>query len=532
MRQRSLLAGGSLLLAVLLSVEALGQQTHPAGGPIVGMYVHQHWSYNHPYAARTWTLDDWHGYAEGLSRLGYNTFLIWPMIETMPSPLTASDRAAIEKYRRVIEMLHGEFRMRVYFALCPNVGVMDEVAARYTVENRPFFQCDTRVNPADAPALADLLARREQLLRPLADVDGVAIIDSDPGGYAGSTNAEFVHLLGEHRKMLNRLRPGIELYYWMHAGWEAYSNFYATGSLILGSDAEHEDALRRLKDLNPEPWGVANGLAYARKLGIESRVVSFNYGLIEGEPSFPFTGFSPKQVSKGAAAEAPRGVMGNAQTHCIQLPNTLAFVRGAMGRTVSDEEYVQFADQLVVGHGPLIVRAWRLLQTSDAATMREVASQLETLAGQRLETGRLKGLLFGDPQRFLIDLVMQLRLKAACDEFCAASERRQDIAEPFARFITAARLWQGRHGYKNYWYWPRLAEALRRLESPPVNAILDQLLSLPTPFERMPGGTPFERVRNGLRASETFTPRLLDAMDVALRERTSTRPDAPATKSR
>lgn len=33
-----------------------------APAKIIGMYVHQHWSYNHPYCARTWTLEDWRGY--------------------------------------------------------------------------------------------------------------------------------------------------------------------------------------------------------------------------------------------------------------------------------------------------------------------------------------------------------------------------------------------------------------------------------------------------------------------------------------
>lgn len=47
----------------------------------------------------------------------------------------------------------------------------------------------------------------------------------------------------------------------------------------------------RLKALNPEPWGIANGLPYAEKLGLADRVVSFNYGRIEGEPSFPLTNF-------------------------------------------------------------------------------------------------------------------------------------------------------------------------------------------------------------------------------------------------
>src|SRR5579863_6647320 len=59
---------------------------------VIGMYVHQHWPYKHPYAARTWTLEDWRGYAGGLKKIGYNTIMIWPMLETMPEPLTPSDR--------------------------------------------------------------------------------------------------------------------------------------------------------------------------------------------------------------------------------------------------------------------------------------------------------------------------------------------------------------------------------------------------------------------------------------------------------
>ena len=63
------------------------------GTKMVGMYVHQHWPYNRPYAARTWTLDDWRGYADGLCKLGYNAVMIWPMLETMPDPPTPSDQA-------------------------------------------------------------------------------------------------------------------------------------------------------------------------------------------------------------------------------------------------------------------------------------------------------------------------------------------------------------------------------------------------------------------------------------------------------
>src|ERR1700760_711964 len=48
---------------------------------ILGIYVHEGWPYNRPYAARTWTVEDWRGYADGLSKLGFNTIIIWPAIE-------------------------------------------------------------------------------------------------------------------------------------------------------------------------------------------------------------------------------------------------------------------------------------------------------------------------------------------------------------------------------------------------------------------------------------------------------------------
>lgn len=301
----------------------------PAPKKLVGMYVHQHWPYNRPYAARTWTLEDWRGYADGLVKLGYNTILVWPMIETMPEPLTPSDQEQLAKTAKVIDMLHGEFGMQVWLALCPNVGVDDREASKATAWKRHFFYCDTRVNPGDPAAMQQLMARREKLLRPLAKVDAISIIDSDPGGYPGSTGAEFVNLLAEHRKLFDRLRPGIELVYWMHVGWEGYCRFYQTGKFSWGTPQEQVDVLTRLKALNPEPWGLANGLDHAKKVGIQSRVVSFSYGRIEGEPSFPLTNFGGDTAYQGGKDATSRGLMGNAQTHCVQLPNTFAFARGS-----------------------------------------------------------------------------------------------------------------------------------------------------------------------------------------------------------
>jgi hypothetical protein len=194
---------------------------------LLGIYIHQHWSYNHPYAARTWTFEDWRGYAEGLHHLGYNAVMIWPVLETMPDPPTASDLAHIDKIRRVIDMLQNDFGMRVHIAMCPNV-VPNGDAGKATFEKRRFFYTDKRIDPRDQQAMDDMLRAREKLLRPLAKADAITIIDSDPGGYPGSTNQDFINLLLAHRRILNRLRPGIELNYWPHAGWPAYSRYYAT----------------------------------------------------------------------------------------------------------------------------------------------------------------------------------------------------------------------------------------------------------------------------------------------------------------
>ncbi len=491
--------------------------TQPAG-KIIGMYVHQHWPYNHPYAARTWSLEDWRGYAEGMQRIGYNTFLVWPMLETMPEPLTPSDEASLAKMKRVIDMLHNEMHMRVYLTLCPNVGCRDAEAAKATCEKRHFFYCDTRVNPGDPAALKRLIDRREKLLRPLAAADGVAIIDSDPGGYPGSTSAEFVNLLVEHRKMFERVRPGIELWYWMHVGWEGYCRFYQSGRFSWGTPEEQIDALTRLKAANPEPWGLANGLQYAEKLGMADRVISFNYGRIEGEPSFPMTNFGGDSAYTGGQGATARGVMGNAQTHCVQLPNTFAFARGATGQPLSDADYLQFADDLLAGQGPLIVEAWQTLAGRNPAAMRAVAQRLAQLPEHALKPGPLKGLLFGSAQRFVSDLVMQLRLRAACVSLDAALQGGSGVKEALQQLADTASVWQQQHGYENAWWWPELDQALRKLHSPALDAVIDTQFSIESGPDPKSSESPFEQVQGRLRRTESYTTRLIAALKQAAEE--------------
>ncbi len=500
------IAMGMLLLCVWLNTSGTSHaEEGTSQKKIIGMYVHQHWSYHYPYAARTWTVEDWEGYVDGLNRLGFNTIKIWPMLETMPKPLTESDVANLEKIRQVIDVIHAK-GMRVMIALCPNVVANSAVAKQMDFEDRIFFYCDLRVNPADREAVDRMIRWREELFRPLAKVDSVAIIDSDPGGYPGSNNQEFVDLLVEHRKMFDRLRPGIELLYWLHAGWPGYCRYYETGKFAFSKETEFLDALTKLHAANPEPWGLAGNIRYAKMAKLTSRAIEYRYGAIEGEPSFPLTNFGGRQAYEAAQGTAGRGVMGNAQTHCLQLPNTFAFARGAQGLPLTEHDYVEFAGDLLPGHGPEIVEGWTALWGGDPSRMLQAAETLQRLSNQNLETGPLAGLLFGNPQRFLMDLVLQLRLQAACEHFCDAAETGASIEEPFRRFAAEFAGWQRRHGYEGrvVWRWRRLDAALDQLGSPEIDAARRLV-----PHAKIP----FAKVKEEYALAETATARLVEAMN-------------------
>jgi hypothetical protein len=136
---------------------------------------------------------------------------------------------------------------------------------------------------------------------------------------------------------------------------------------------------------------------------------------------------------------------------------------------------------------------------------------LERVMYKELRGGRLQGLLFGSPQRFLSDLVMELRTKAAYEEFIAASESNQVIVKPFGAFVAASAAWQEQHGYQCYWNWPGMRESLEKLHSPAVDAVLNP---------KIEGQTPFDRIADHFRMTETYTVRLLEAMEVEQKKMT------------
>ena len=105
-------------------------------------------------------------------------------------------------------------------------------------------------------------------------------------------------------------------------------------SIPLGTPAEAEDLLLRLNKFPLQPWRITihtsnsplNGtdIKLAEKFNGAASSLAFNYGAIEAEPSFPMTNFGGDEAYKAGQLSAPGGVVGNAHTHCMQLPNTFA----------------------------------------------------------------------------------------------------------------------------------------------------------------------------------------------------------------
>ena len=457
------------------------------------MYVHTHWFYNHPYAARTWTVEDWRGYLSGLSKLGYDGVMIWPQLDCMPIAPAESDRAWLGRLREVIDFARNELGMKVLVVVCPNT-IGNEVAADYEFAARPYFLCEKKVNPADPAEMAAFIAGRRNQLEPISNADGVVIIDSDPGGYPGATTEQFVDLLAAQTQVFRGFNPDAELVYWMWSGWEATCRFWSATADDPAAEhpaqtaAEFARTLEMIRQRVPEPWWVlASFDSHHAALGITGlgdKALWNPYGLIEGEPSFPMTNVHVDKLAQKLTAEnlarRPRGVIGNSQTHCLQLPLTFVFGELARGVPVADIDLRSFAERLLPGLGETIAAAWELVESTDAAPQRAAAKDVQDAVWSIGEVGDLGGLLFGSPERFMTDLAMNLEVRAATNDLVHA----EHVAEAdSAGHVTAALRdmldvlvpYQQRVGFTDACHGPlydALSEVLSKLDDDGLNAAL------------------------------------------------------------
>ena len=470
---------------------------------MLGMYIHTHWGYNHPYAARTWTLADWEGYLEGLSVLGYDFVMIWPLLDSMPPVPNASDRAFLEMIAHAIDLAHVRFGMRVAVIVCPNT-IGNDAASRYTFQERPYFTCEKKVDPKDETAVAAFLQGRRNQLAHLGQADALAVIDSDPGGYAGSTNDEFVELVRGQIDVFRALNPQAELIYWMLFGWENYNRFWAAAQTWNPGDRAPKidvrpsvfvETLALIRERIPEPWSLLacrqeheNVIA---SMGLQFKSVGFPYGLVEGEPTFPLTNWDIEGLERGLASRlvqlSRRGAMANAQTHCLQLPHIYLFSHLARGGTRATMNLTGFGERLIPGAGAAIAHAWSALTNEDPRRQYDAAQRLREEARRSHTKGELDGLLFGDQHRFMIDLAMNLEVRAGLTDFDAAVQSGQGVVPALQHLLDRLRPYQRRIGFVDAYGGPleaKLNRPLARLGEPLIDEMLDQFHDWQNPSVR------------------------------------------------
>jgi hypothetical protein len=514
-RREFMAASAALLVAapMLRAASASQPATRPVSAPALGMYVHTHWSYNHPYCARTWSEADWRGYLTGLQALGYDTVMFWPLLDCMPPEPNASDRAFLEKIGRVIRLAKDTFGMKFIIVACPNT-IGNDKASGYEYEKRPYFVCEHKVDPKNASDVRAFLDGRRKQFQAVAHADALAVIDSDPGGYIGSTDDEFVRLLKGQADVFRSFHAGAELDYWMLVGWENYNRFWAeTAAAKPGEGPQHvtidaetfERTLSLMKQQIAEPWGVLASmpqhLAATAKLGLADKRLFFPYGIVEGEPSFQLTNFTPDAVRAAAgqwsAQEYPRGIMANAQSHILQLPNTYFFASAVRPHS-APASLADFAEQLIPGAAATLTAGWQALAAGPEA-QRAAAIAVRQRRGKPRGAGRCSGLMFADADRYLTDLADNLDIQADLADVRAAFAAGNDPRAALRKFLTDFRPYQSRIGFADACGGPLTADILLPLVQRRA-AGFDRIL------------TEFNGWQN-LAARHGVIPRLLDALD-------------------
>lgn len=489
---------------------------------MLGMYIHMHWSYSHPYAARTWGLDDWRSYLTGLRSLGYDFVQIWPMLDSMPPEPTASDRAFLDRLGQVIRMAQDEMGMRVAIVSCPNT-IGNAKSHAFGFEERPYFECEWKVDPKDPAAVEALLAGRRRQFAPICHADAVVIIDSDPGGFIGSTNEEFVALMAGQIAVMREHNPASELVYWMHFGWENYNRFWEATSRwqpgeprvpLQPEPGVFHETLSLMRERIPEPWSVlANGSLWGHRdatevLGLAGKRCGLHYGLIEGEPTFPLTNCDPARIGQAMQgylqADFPRGFLANAQTHALQLPHTYLVAEHWLRAQDARPNLAAFAEQVIPGLGESIASAWMALESADAPRMRALSGELRRLVGAPHATGVSSGLLLGGADRFLEDLALNLDVRAGFAEVTAEAGSAAGLRAALRGLLAALRPYQQRLGFTDAYGGPLhagLNQPAARLGDPDVSAVLAQFDDWRNPA-----------IRHGI------LPRLFDAVEAHCRQ--------------
>jgi hypothetical protein len=411
-----------------------------------GFYLHGCWTFNHPFAVRSWQRGDYQGMFRLLRSLGFDTVMLWPVLEAVPAPLSEVDRRAVAEYRAIIDDAR-KAGLECWLTQCAAVTSRPEIRVKPWMQRSLYSHMKT-VRLDDPKEAAAYLEHRAALMRILNNADAYVTIDGDPGGYPGAKPADFVKVFLHDRETIDRsgTHPKTQkIIPWIWCGWGTKGVWQEPIAPFVRATL---DALKRQM---PEPWellpgrsfreGHANGrinMELAREAGLIDRSTLLLYEIIEFEPTPPAAVLQfadirrvlKQELSQSAGA---RGCFGNAQQPIMVIPNLYLFARGA-----ADPGYLDQPDDKVLGDlanllgGPpeLLVPAWSCLRLDLDRVPADLPAKLRAA---RLH-GEAASFLPGGAPRYLEILASQadarIRLLRVCQQPAKdAHEAAMSVAE-------------------------------------------------------------------------------------------------------
>lgn len=379
----------------------------------LGYYLHTSWEFEHPFAVRSWSREDFQGVFELLRELGFDTLMLWPLSETMPPPLSSQDAQVLRGWRDIIDDASTR-GLATWIVFCPNVTTRPEIAEKPFVE-RHFYPFKVNVRLDDDAARDDYFAHRADIFRVLDNADAYVTIDGDPGGYPNARAADFGEVFLRDRALLDSIgRKDAQLVPWLWSGWG--SDWEKHGAWREPIEPLTESVLDWIKQKMPEPFTLlpgrsiaenwANGrvnFALTEAAELIEKSVLLCYELIEYEPTPPAVCLQFDDIRRVLRQEKPlleksRGLMGNAQQPIMALPNLFFFARSARDENYlnqSDEEVLRDLADFLGGDADVLLPAWLCghlpLEKIPADLPAQLAStRLRSQAAQNLPGGAEK----------------------------------------------------------------------------------------------------------------------------------------------
>ena len=423
-----------------------------------GLYLHQHWRYNYPYATWAWGVEDWKRALDMAAYMRVNLVMLWPHMDMIAPPLSVEEKDYLADMRTVIDYAHRKRGIRMWMVEGANVLLDSPQVKHLPLENRDYYafahmKGGGLKNPTDPKAVAALMANREALYQAVPNADAYGYIDSDPGGWLGSPASDFIHLLGENRRLMDHLPGGAhdaELFYWVLASW---------GDKTVPENWHDAMSLFQKRIAGPKEYLVCwlAHLNEARDLGVLGDSTFFPYGVIEGEPSFPLTGHRFSEISRAfdyaSQYKGLKGAMGNVQTFPVQLPNIFYFTRSSWNANTAKLSdlavFHELAALLLPEKSDLLSRGWAQLSEPGSAGAFRVAEELQS-GGPTGRLGTLGAFMFPNAGQILRDLTVMLRIHASAElvrERVAAGKSEQEVSEAIEAYFKELLAWQKVNGF-------------------------------------------------------------------------------------